>query len=740
MKMKTIFRYVVAALLLTACADTAELNGDASLALGNDTERQPVSFSTYTRRSMTRAGAGGDVSTAALKSTTTDMGKAGFGVFAYYHDDYVYNGQGVPDFMYNQQVKYKDATAGFQYEPLRYWPNENGNSTGSTETDRLSFFAYAPWVDVSAVSGLPADAERQSGITALSANRQTGDPTVTYVVSTDPASGVDLCWAEPCLNLQRDDDRSATSGRVLFQFHHATAKLNVTIDALVDDLAADADPAGGALTADGQTRIYVRSVSFTGFTMAGTLNLNSSIYTDPSKARWQGAREGQTLSKDIVTIYDGRADGQEGVNADLSESPAGLNENVIQSTGWSDANATPGVTRNPSNLFGASTAGVGDPIYVIPTGEPMKVTIVYDIETQDDLSETVSDLSTHGVSIENRITKAITTDGTASGSPITLAAGKLYTVNLHIGLNSVKFDADVSDWETVDDLKLWTQHFNYNGTTGTNGSVQSWTVPETGRYMLEVWGGNGGTGNGRNASYQNSNPGGKGGYASGIFDLTKDQVLYIAVGGKGTNGGMSTSKVNGKGGFNGGADGGVGVATGPSYNWGSAGGGGGATHIALANGQITSFTTDDDLLIVAGGGGGTGRTSGGAGGGETGGLPVYWASNGNPDPWYNTVNTGAGENRKGAAGINGVRAGCCSEGSGGGGGGYRGGNSRHLTATRTQLNNNAEWLNRALGGCGGSSWANSTAQKFRTVAGDNTYTNGHAAISFLGSASDLPSN
>ena len=359
----------------------------------------------------------------------------------------------------------------------------------------------------------------------------------------------------------------------------------------------------------------------------------------------------------------------------------------------------------------------------------MTVTIVYDIETADDLAETVSDGQTSGISVGNRITKAITT----TAGDLRLESGKLYTVNLHLGLNSVKFDAAVTDWETVDDLKLWTEDFNYTG------AVQTFTVPETGRYMLEVYGGDGGTGNGRNAAYQNSNPGGKGGYASGIFDLTKDQVLYIAVGGKGTNGGMGTSKVNGKGGFNGGADGGVGVATGSTYNWGSAGGGGGATHIALRNGLLTGFTTDDDLLIVAGGGGGTGRTSGGAGGGTTGGYSLYWTSSGNTDPWYNDVNTGAGANRGGAAGINGVSDGCCSEGSGGGGGGYRGGNSRHLTATRTQLKN-SQWFWVCLGGCGGSSWADSSAGKFRTVEGANTYGNGHAKVSFLGSAASMPDN
>ena len=106
----------------------------------------------------------------------------------------------------------------------------------------------------------------------------------------------------------------------------------------------------------------MRSVTFTGFTTEGTLNLNSSIFADPAKVRWQGAAEGQTLSKEAVTIHDGRADGLEGIRADLGEQPAGLNVDIIQSTTWADANATPGVTRTPRNLFGGSATAATAPI------------------------------------------------------------------------------------------------------------------------------------------------------------------------------------------------------------------------------------------------------------------------------------------------------------------------------------------------------------------------------------------
>ena len=104
--------------------------------------------------------------------------------------------------------------------------------------------------------------------------------------------------------------------------------------------------------------------------------------------------------------------------------------------------ATAGVTHQLQNLFNG--AAVTTPVYVIPTGEKMTVTIVYDVETaNDDLPGYLSDGVNHGSSIENRITRDIAWSNSVTG----LESGKQYTLKLHLGLNSVKFDATVSAWD-----------------------------------------------------------------------------------------------------------------------------------------------------------------------------------------------------------------------------------------------------------------------------------------------------
>lgn len=153
------------------------------------------------------------------------------------------------------------------------------------------------------------------------------------------------------------------------------------------------------------------------------------------------------------------------------------------------------------------------------------------------------------------------------------------------------------------------------------GSVQTATLTP-GRYKLECWGAQGGNSNQSNGTYGN---GGKGGYSTGILNVSTNTTIYITVGGQGQNGVFNTRTA---GGFNGGGDG---YGTNGS---GVGGGGGGASDISLMSPVfshssyfINNIRDTNSLLsriIVAGGGGSAGydvsnnAANGGAGGGTTG--------------------------------------------------------------------------------------------------------------------------
>lgn len=145
------------------------------------------------------------------------------------------------------------------------------------------------------------------------------------------------------------------------------------------------------------------------------------------------------------------------------------------------------------------------------------------------------------------------------------------------------------------------------------GDIQIFTAPATGTYVLEAYGAQGGDG------YVCT--GGAGGYSIGEISLTKGDVLYVVVGGSG--GSSTKTEEYATGGYNGG---GTGRGNTTSSSNILVGGGGGATHIATADGVLSTLENDrDSILLVAGGGGGAGayrtRTdlNGGTGGGLTGG-------------------------------------------------------------------------------------------------------------------------
>ena len=408
----------------------------------------PVTFGAYVNRATTRAGQAGDQETATLKAATDDVTLSeGFAVFGYYTNNENYSQYATPNFMYNQKV-YGDP---FTYSPVKYWPNEYGNVSAaagafSDDVDKVSFFAYAPYVEVDPTTGIVKGDEvaKANNIVQISRNSATGDPMIKYVVDVKPASSVDLLWGVapatsdyatiggakeasvvtggmPYLNLAK----AADDKKVDFNFKHALAKLNVDIDALVD--GTDAVAAG--------TKIYVRSITFTGLATKGVLNLNNTAAGSPLWLDFDGRNP---IVASAVTFYDGRKDGKEAIEngEQKSELPVMLNTALLQNAG----STTAGVTKTPVNLFQSDSKDAS--IYVIPTNDALDVRIVYDVETVDgNLATYIADGVTHGSSIENNIYKD---DVFAS-----IEAGNAYTLHLHLGMTSVKFDAVVTGWSDL---------------------------------------------------------------------------------------------------------------------------------------------------------------------------------------------------------------------------------------------------------------------------------------------------
>ena len=379
------------ALMASCSSSNDDLNGGAT-----QENNIPVTFSSYLGKTATsRAGAAGTITTDGANSTTS-LQTEGFGLFATYTDN--------------------DETS---------TTNADGKGATSEGVDRLSFFAYAPYVEATATTG--AVTENTVGITALTANNVTTDPKVTYVVADDPSKSVDLLWGvvpagttkwsnvtgtdidiaegKPYLNLIKPK----TNQKVNLLFKHALAKLNLNVVGAFDAVT------GG--TKDAATKITVASVTIegTGFKKTAVLNLNNTTANEPL---WEAVKDAGDIT--------------------LTVSDANLNSK-IKDSGKDEAQTVDGVTETAQDLLNSDATSAQKAFMIIPSSaadKSLKVTIDYYVNTTD------ASLSKGYSRVENKITKTIT--GFAP------EAGKNYTLLLSLGMTSVKVSATVSDWTTED--------------------------------------------------------------------------------------------------------------------------------------------------------------------------------------------------------------------------------------------------------------------------------------------------
>ena len=303
---KSLFFVAAAALALTAC--TSE-NDILETGPAKQTTPQAVAFDTYTA-GTTRAGdPAGVMTTDKLKTENK-----GFGVFAMFEENNATYSAAKPDFMYNEQVHWT-TSGGWTYSPLKYWPNETTNDSQSPAAeaatcDGLSFFAYAPYVNLTTDGDMVTDfaansadsstgktdayteASPTTGILALTKEDYTGDPLVEYAVSTNPDNNVDLLWGVAPAGMSYKDvsgnTTTATTGlpllnmvkpdkdqKMKFLFQHALSRIGLSVVSAIDQIAAGDD---GNKYKTEQTRVLIEEVKIFGDNIGvqGVLNLNNT--------------------------------------------------------------------------------------------------------------------------------------------------------------------------------------------------------------------------------------------------------------------------------------------------------------------------------------------------------------------------------------------------------------------------------------------------------------------------------
>ena len=315
MKKSLFFVAAASALMLTACSSESDVVQSAPQA--QETAAQAVGFDVYTpaATNVRRAGQAGTMTTGRLQRTHANNG--GFGVYAYLVEDanneaaatdYVTwqnrtTPSKAPNFMVNQEVLWNNTNLGWYYDPLKYWPNETNNDSqntnaqmeaisGNKHLDRLTFFAYAPYVATGVNEpGITLLTNKKGDLVADPTTETTGtlvEASVGYQTALiAPSSSVDLLWGvAPAGGLHYTSVNGTTSGAneglpyidlikpdvntsIKFNFQHALARIGVNVVAAIDQVGA-----GGTL--DPNTKITIKEVTLTGkFGETGVLNLDN---------------------------------------------------------------------------------------------------------------------------------------------------------------------------------------------------------------------------------------------------------------------------------------------------------------------------------------------------------------------------------------------------------------------------------------------------------------------------------
>lgn len=277
-------------------------------------------------------------------------------------------------------------TTKWEYAPVKYWPNEI--------SDKLTFFAYAPYSN-----------GNYHNISDFSTKTDGGDPTLKFTVYETAKGQTDLLYADAA-NL-KNLTKQPIGGTVSFPFKHALSRIGFNVQVMADKVnddgtgEVDNGTEVSETIADG-TVVSVEKVELIGkFASSGTFNFAAGT--------WDNIVE--TTTTDPAYVLDKAFSNFNSVANNVT-------------TGIQELNAADSYLMIIPKEFEAESAGEG-----------VKIRVTYKVTTED------GSLSGGYSEVQNVITSA--------EFYFNFAAGKAYSFNLHLGLTSVKFSAEVSPWTEV---------------------------------------------------------------------------------------------------------------------------------------------------------------------------------------------------------------------------------------------------------------------------------------------------
>lgn len=383
MRKDLLFTMAMTALLTAGCSqnEIMEVSPDAAPAVG---------FKVFT-----------DAQTRGVITNGSTIQTTGFDVLAYYtgQSNWSNTGSFTPNFMYNQKVEYK--TGAWEYTPMKYWPN--------TEGDKISFFAYAPHSTTA-----------NSGISIASTNTATGAPTMRFTLQSAPGNMVDLVATNAT---QTGDDKTIdltkSTAKVPFKFKHVLtrASFKAKLDA--------------NLTSTNQTHVFITGMRILGTTSNGAngnvsgANSNSKFY-NAATYKWADGTWDYTASTKQSAIYP--------LEAILNRNPAGVSTYNKQSI------------ELPQDATEIALFKTNQYLFLIPPSDATNINDAGGITAPTDVRMQIDyDIVTVDASLEKGYSITPTT-ATVSLPNGTLKRGNAYLYTFTVGLEKVQVTAEVENW------------------------------------------------------------------------------------------------------------------------------------------------------------------------------------------------------------------------------------------------------------------------------------------------------
>lgn len=375
-----------AALTMTGCSNE-EINAPQQ-SQGNNA----IEFSTYLGRNA-QGSRGTETDSNSIKNS-------GFGVLAYYteQNNFADTNNNKPNFMWNQKVTHNGTN--WEYTPVKYWPTK--------VDDKVSFFAYAPYVA----------GDNDKGI-VLSGNSETGAPTATITLPDDPSKTIDFVAAVQ-MNKTHDNSASANNN-VSFTLKHEMTRVKVQAK-LDKSVYINTD-------AKHKTFVVIKNVTFNDkgqFYKSGTYtfpttNGERGTWTTTDNATAYSLDLNKVMKKETIKVTDAKGESGSG---NYQEGEAGIKL----------------VNTDPVPLFKDDQYLFLIPVANLTDGKAT-ATIEYDIVTEDSK-----------LAVGYSCTNAIKTVKLPAG---TLQQGKSYNYTFIINLDEIVLDATVEKWdETAPDSNI----------------------------------------------------------------------------------------------------------------------------------------------------------------------------------------------------------------------------------------------------------------------------------------------